>query len=129
MDIERLKRINLFADVSDDDLGQIAPFAQEQSVGEGRTLVKEGEFSYKFFGIEEGTAKVERGDEHLADLQPGDFFGEVGLVEKELRNATVTATSPMMLVTLDQWDLKRLEKAIPSVGERIRAVIQQRRPS
>ena len=121
MDAIRLKQIPLFQDVPDDELGQIATFAQEVTVEQGRELVREGDFSYEFMAIEEGEAEVSRHGEHLADLGPGDFFGEIGLLEKTLRTATVTAK------TLTGWDLKRMEKHIPEAIERVRATLEERR--
>jgi CRP-like cAMP-binding protein len=129
LDASRLKSIPLFQDVPDDELRQIATFAQEVSVEQGRELVREGDFSYEFMAIEEGEAEVTRDGGHVADIGPGDFFGEVGLLEKTLRNATVTAKTPMMLVTLTGWDLKRMERHIPEAIERVRAVLEDRRPS
>jgi CRP/FNR family transcriptional regulator, cyclic AMP receptor protein len=127
LDATRLKSIPLFEEVGDEELAQIAPFAQEVSVEAGKVLVREGDFSYEFMAIEEGTAEVTRGGEHVADLGPGDFFGEMGLLEKTLRNATVTATSPMRLVTLTGWDLRRVERTAPQAIERVRAVLEERR--
>ena len=127
MDASRLKSIPLFKEVGDEELAQIAPFATEVSVEEGRELVREGDFSYEFMAIEEGRAEVTRGGEHVADLGPGDFFGEMGLIERTLRNATVTATTPVRLVTLTGWDLKRVERAAPEAMERIRSVLEERR--
>ena len=127
MDPSRLKSIPLFEEVGDEELAQIAPFASEVSVEEGKELVREGDFSYEFMAIEDGQAEVTRGGEHLAELGPGDFFGEMGLLEKTLRNATVTAKTPMRLITLSGWDLKRVERAAPQALERINAVLEQRR--
>jgi CRP/FNR family transcriptional regulator, cyclic AMP receptor protein len=127
LDATRLKSIPLFEEVGDEELAQIAPFAQEVSVEAGKVLVREGDFSYEFMAIEEGTAEVTRGGEHVADLAPGDFFGEMGLLEKTLRNATVTAKSPMRLVTLTGWDLRRVERTAPQAIERVRAVLEERR--
>jgi CRP/FNR family cyclic AMP-dependent transcriptional regulator len=127
LDASRLKSIPLFEEVGDDELAQIAPFATEVSVEEGRELVREGDFSYEFMAIEEGEAEVTRGGEHVADLGPGDFFGEMGLLEKTLRNATVTAKTPVRLVTLTGWDLKRVERTAPHAMERIRSVLEERR--
>jgi CRP/FNR family transcriptional regulator, cyclic AMP receptor protein len=127
LDASRLKSIPLFQNVPDEELGQIATFAQEILVDEGRELVREGDFSYEFMAIEEGEAEVTRHGEHLADLGPGDFFGEIGLLEKTLRTATVTAKTPMRLVTLTGWDLKRMERHIPEAIERVRAVLEERR--
>jgi CRP/FNR family transcriptional regulator, cyclic AMP receptor protein len=127
LDASRLKSIPLFEEVGDEELGQIAPFAQEESVAEGTVLVREGDFSYELMAIEEGTAEVTRGGEHLADLGPGDFFGEMGLLERTLRNATVTAKTSMRVITLTGWDLKRVERAAPQAIERVRAVLEERR--
>jgi CRP/FNR family cyclic AMP-dependent transcriptional regulator len=125
---DRLKSIPLFEDVPDDELRQIAPFADEVNVDAGKELVREGDFSYEFFAIEDGEAEVTRGGDHVADLGPGDFFGEIGLLEKDLRTASVTAKSDMRLVTLTGWDMKRMEKAIPEAVERVREVLESRRP-
>ena len=127
MDPGRLRSLPLFADMSDEELAQIAAFAQEISVEAGRELVREGDFSYEFMAIEEGEAEVTRGGEHVADLGPGDFFGEMGLLEKTLRNATVTAKTPMQLMTLTGWDLRRIERTVPEAVARVRAVLQERR--
>ena len=127
MDATRLKSIALFEEVGDEELAEIAPFATEVSVEEGRELVREGDFSYEFMAIEEGEAEVTRGGEHVADLGPGDFFGEMGLLEKTLRNATVTAKTPVRLVTLTGWDLRRVERAAPEAMERIREVLEARK--
>ena len=128
MDASRLKSIPLFAEVGDEELSRIAPFANEVSVEEGKVLVREGDFSYELMAIEEGSAEVTRGGEHVADLGPGDFFGEMGLLERTLRNATVSATSPMRLITLTGWDLKRVERAAPEAIERVRSALEERRP-
>jgi CRP/FNR family transcriptional regulator, cyclic AMP receptor protein len=127
LDASRLKSIALFEEVGDEELDQIAPFATEVSVEEGRELVREGDFSYEFMAIEDGEAEVTRGGEHVADLGPGDFFGEMGLLEKTLRNATVTAKTPVRLITLTGWDLKRVERTAPQAMERIRSVLEERR--
>ncbi len=128
MDASRLRSIPLFKDVPDEELGQIATFAQEVTVDAGRELVREGDFSYEFMAIEDGEAEVTRHGEHVANLGSGDFFGEMGLLEKTLRNATVTAKTPMRLVTLTGWDLKRMERHIPEAIEQVRATLEERRP-
>ena len=121
-----MKALPLFEGVSDEDLDKISPFVSEVSVSEGKHLVDEGDYAYEFMAIEEGEAEVIRGDETLAKLGPGDYFGEIGLLEADRRNATVIARSPMRLLTLDQWDMRRLEKAIPSAAEKIRETVRSR---
>jgi len=127
LDTSRLKALPLFEGVSDEDLDKIAPFVSEVSVSEGKHLVDEGDYAYEFMAIEEGEAEVVRGDQTLATLGSGDYFGEIGLLEDDRRNATVIARSSMRLLTLDQWDMKRLEKAIPSAAEKIRETVRSRR--
>jgi CRP/FNR family cyclic AMP-dependent transcriptional regulator len=129
LDASQLKSLPLFANVPDEELAQIAGFAQQVNVDAGRELVREGDFSYEFMAIEEGEAEVTRDGKHVNDLGPGDFFGEMGLLEKTLRNATVTAKTPMKLVTLTGWDMKRMERHIPEAIERVRATLEERRPS
>ena len=92
MDVSQLKSVDLFAEVPDEALSKIAPFTKVDEFAEGREVVKEGGFANDFYVITEGTAKVERDGEHLADLGRGDVFGEQALLEKQQRSATVTAT-------------------------------------
>jgi CRP-like cAMP-binding protein len=127
VDAGRLKKIPVFADLGEADLEIIAKLASEVSVPAGKELVREGDYSYDLLAIEEGTAKVEREGEHLADLGPGDVVGEMGVLQGAQRNATVTATSSMLLVTLDRWDVKKLAKRAPEAVEHLRTVVESRR--
>ena len=127
MDVARLKRIPVFADLDDDALSKIAALAAEVSVPEGKELVREGDYSYDVLAIEEGTARVERRGEHLADLGPGDVIGEMGVLERDQRNATVIATSPMLLMTLTSWDIRKLRKSAPEAVEHMRQLVEQRK--
>jgi CRP/FNR family cyclic AMP-dependent transcriptional regulator len=127
VDPSRVKLIPLFGDLPDDQLRAIATFANEVSVEEGKHLVDEGDYSYQFMAIEEGTAEVLRGDEPVAELGPGDYFGEIGLIERDRRTATVVAKTPMRLMTLDRWDLKRMEKDVPEAYHKIRQTMEERR--
>jgi CRP/FNR family cyclic AMP-dependent transcriptional regulator len=127
MDTARLKRIPVFADLDDESLSNIAALAAEVSVPEGKELVREGDYSYDVLAIEEGTASVERSGEHIADLGPGDVIGEMGVLERSQRNATVVATSSMLLVTLTSWDIRKLRKSTPSVVDHLRGLIEQRK--
>jgi CRP/FNR family cyclic AMP-dependent transcriptional regulator len=127
VDAARLKAIPLFADLDDAELGQIASLVSEVSVSAGKELVREGDYSYEMLAIEEGTAKVERGGEHLADIGPGDVVGEMGVLSKDQRNATVTATTPMRLFTLDRWDAKKLRKMSPELATQLEQLVTSRR--
>jgi CRP/FNR family transcriptional regulator, cyclic AMP receptor protein len=127
MDPARLKKIPVFADLTEQQLEHIAALAAEVSVPAGKELVREGDYSYDVLAIEEGTARVERNGSRLADLGPGDVVGEMGVLERSQRNATVVATSPMLLVTLTSWDIRRLTKTAPEAVEHLREVVAQRR--
>lgn len=127
MDADRLKKIPVFADLAPEVLATIAKLASEVSVPAGKDLVREGDFSYDMLAIEEGTAEVTRAGGHIADLGPGDVVGEIGVLERGQRSATVTATSPMLLVTLDRWDVKRLSKQAPGTLEVLKKMVEERK--
>ena len=95
MDASALRNTPLFADVPDEALAKVATFATLESVAEGKTIIREGGYSNDFYIIDEGTVKVERDGEQVAELGAGDGRGEQGLLEKQARSATVTATSPV----------------------------------
>jgi CRP/FNR family transcriptional regulator, cyclic AMP receptor protein len=127
LDPATLKKIPLFAEVPDDVLSKIAPWATVEEWPEGKVIVKEGGFSNHFYAIEDGTAKVERDGQHLADLGPGDVFGEQGLLEKQERSATVTSTSEIRLIKIEHWELSRMRQSMPEVVEQLRAKVEAQR--
>lgn len=126
MDVSLLKTIPLFADVPEEKLRKIAPFAETDEFAEGQVVVKEGGYSNHFFAIEDGTAKVERGGEQIADLGPGDVFGEQGLLEKQERSATVTASSRLRVIKIEHWELSRMRKTMPEVVEELQRKVEER---
>jgi CRP/FNR family cyclic AMP-dependent transcriptional regulator len=126
MDATQLKRIPIFADVPDEDLSVITTFATTDEAPDGATIVKEGDYANAFMAIEDGTAKVTRGGEQIGELGPGDIFGEVGLIEKEKRTATVEATSRVRLIKIEHWELQRLKKKLPEVYEKIANLAAER---
>ncbi len=127
MDQARLRRIPAFADLADADLQRIATLASEVSVPAGKVLVREGDWSYEMLAIEEGTAEVLRSGGRIADLGPGDVVGEIGVMDAAPRSATVTATSPMLLTTLDRWAVKKLVRQAPEAIDHLRRVADERR--
>jgi CRP/FNR family transcriptional regulator, cyclic AMP receptor protein len=124
MDASILRTIPLFAAMEEDDLHRIATFASSDSASPGTVLVREGDYSTELVAIEDGTADVMRDGERVAALGPGDVFGEMGVLEKELRTASVIATSRMRLIRLTNWEVGRLS---PEVRDRLRDVIAERR--
>jgi cAMP-dependent protein kinase regulator len=124
MDPNRLKEIYLFSDLSDVEANRLAAFATETSVAEGQILMKEGDYSTELIGIEEGTADVLRDGKTIASLKEGDVIGEMGLLSREPRNATVIATSPMRVLKLTHWEVKRMSD---DTVRRIEEIINERR--
>jgi cAMP-dependent protein kinase regulator len=124
VDPNRLRSIYLFKDLSDEEAKRLAAFATETSVAEGQILMKQGDYSTELIGIEEGTADVERDGQKIATLKEGDVIGEMGLLTREPRNATVVASSPMRVMKLTHWEIRRMSQ---ETLDRIMEVVQQRR--
>jgi CRP/FNR family cyclic AMP-dependent transcriptional regulator len=125
MDHDRLRAIPLFAALDDATLFWVAAFATEFSVPAGKQIIREGDFGYEVMAIQAGEAEVSRGGRRLATLGPGDYFGEIAVLENTLRTATVVATTPMQLVSLSRWHLRRAG----GVVDAMRATIEVRKAS
>jgi CRP-like cAMP-binding protein len=127
VDVSQLKSIPLFQDVPDDDLLKVATFAELESHPDGAAVVTEGGYANDFYAIEDGTAEVERDGQHLADLGPGDVFGEQALLEGEQRSATVRATSPLRLIKISHWELDKMKRDMPAVVDELRRQVEARK--
>lgn len=127
MDTTQLKRIPLFSGASDEELRKVAAFATPKEVAEGTEVISEGGFSRELLAIEEGSAEVTRDGEKLAELGPGDVFGEAGMLDDDMRSATVTATSRLKLISMGHFEVKRLRKDAPGVYAAIESLVEERR--
>ena len=126
---EKLNGVPLFEKLPDDVRERFAVWVSEIEVPEGQHLADEGEYAYDLFIIRDGTAEVTQDGNVVAELGPGEFFGEMGVLERAPRNATVVAKSPMTLLTLSSWDVKRLRSKAPEAIGQLQDVIEQRRKS
>jgi CRP/FNR family transcriptional regulator, cyclic AMP receptor protein len=126
MDPQELKSVELFSSLNKKELRFVGQQADEIDVQAGARLATEGRLAYEFFVIEEGTADVIRDESTIATLGPGDFFGEIGLLESERRTASVVARSPMRLIVLTGGAFRMIEREMPSVAQRIREAMKQR---
>jgi len=126
VDVQGLSSIPLFSSLSEDAQRKLAFWVSELSVSEGKHLVEEGDYAYDLFFIQDGIAEVQHDGRTVAELGPGEFFGEMGVLKNEQRNATVVAKTPMRLLTLSHWDVKRLRKTAPEVLEQLQGVFEQR---
>jgi CRP/FNR family transcriptional regulator, cyclic AMP receptor protein len=127
MEPDRIKSVPPFDSLPDDVRERFAVWVDELKVDAGRHLAEQGDYAYELFVIEDGTAEVQRDGEKIAELGPGEFFGEMGVLEQAQRNATVVAATPMRLLTLSHWDVKRLERQWPEAVGQLREVVEQRR--
>ena len=106
--IELLKRVPLFSGCSKGELRELAKSADELDIREGTVLTREGRPGREFFVLLEGTAEVKKGSRKLNTLGPGDFFGEIALVSREPRTATVVARTPARVYRLGREGFDRL---------------------
>ena len=126
MDATRLEGVGLFSGLSKKERQQLGQWTEAVSVPEGYELAKQGQFAHEFFVIEDGAAKVIQDGELLTELGPGDFFGEIGLLETQRRTASVVASTPMELIVMFQREFKQMEKDMPLVADRVRSAIRAR---
>ena len=108
MDPDNLRAVPLFGSMAEPDVRRIATFASEDSVPASTTLMREGDYSNEMVAIESGTADVIRGGRKIATLGPGDVFGEMGVLGRDLRSASIVSSAPMRLIRLTSWDVKRM---------------------
>jgi CRP-like cAMP-binding protein len=124
--VDQLAAVPLFASLDDADLNELAPLFEARSVSEGVELTGEGASGYSLFILVEGSAVVTSGGETLAEVGPGDFFGEGAMLGGGRRSATVTTTSPSEVLVSFGTEFRRLEQAQPSIVAAIQEVMQQR---
>ena len=126
MDARKLERVPLFAGLSHREREQIARWADQVDLPEGRHLLDEGRLPHEFFVIIEGQVEVIHEGEHLATLGPGDFFGEIALIEHRRRTASVVTASPTTLAVMSPPSFDQMRRAMPRVAARIDDAIRER---
>jgi CRP/FNR family transcriptional regulator, cyclic AMP receptor protein len=129
VDAERIVKVPLFEGLSDRDVAAVANKLEERDVHVGEHLSSEGGEGYFFFVIESGKAEVVKHGENVAELGPGDFFGEGAIFRARRRTATVTATEPGTVFAMFGADFAKLAADIPEIHERIEAALDARLPA
>jgi CRP/FNR family transcriptional regulator, cyclic AMP receptor protein len=114
--VELLKRTALFAECSKADLLEVALSADERAADAGDSLTEEGERGREFFVLIEGEATVRRGGRKLAELGPGDWFGEIAILTYKPRTATVTATSSVSLLAIGDRAFRQVVETRPRIA-------------
>ena len=124
--MDALANVPLFSACSRKDLGLVAKRAEDVKVDGGKVLVSEGAAGAEFFVIIDGTAKVSRHGQEVAKLGPGSFFGDLALLDRAPRNATITAETPMELVVLGQREFAALIDEVPGFAHKLLAGLARR---
>ncbi len=114
--VELLKRTALFAECTRAELIEVALSADEREAPTGDSLTEEGLGGREFFVLVEGAVTVRRGGRRLADLGPGDWFGEIAILTYKPRTATVTAISPVRLLVISDRAFRRVVEATPRIA-------------
>lgn len=126
MDAADLKDLPLFSSLSRRQRHLVAQHADHVSVAEGTKLMEEGRLAYELFVIMEGVAQVSRGGEKVAEVGPGDAVGEIGVIEKIKRTATVIAASPMELLVIYGPEMNAMSDKVPDLFEQLQTLIRER---
>jgi CRP-like cAMP-binding protein len=121
-----IHKVPLFARCSRAELKEIAMLADEIDLHEGKEMTREGEPGREFFVLLEGTADVRKKSRKVNALGPGDFFGEIALVSREPRTATVIATSPVRALVITDRSFRRLLEESPQVQTKVMEAMAQR---
>ena len=126
--VEFLRKTPLFAGCSDKSIASIAAVARTRKFRDGDVIIREdSQSTMGFYVLLEGTAKADRGDHHLADYAPGDYFGEIALLLDDTpRTATVSATSDVSVMAVTRWDFKALLQTNPEIAVGVMGVLAQR---
>jgi CRP-like cAMP-binding protein len=117
--LDHLAQVRLFRACSRKELTTIGRASDEVKVAAGKTIVEEGQTGHEFFLILEGTASVSRKGRKVATLGPGDYFGELALLDRGPRNATVKADTDMEVLVLGQREFSGVLDEVPTIAHKL----------
>jgi CRP/FNR family transcriptional regulator, cyclic AMP receptor protein len=126
--IELLRRVPLFEGCSQRELAEIAELADEFALPGDRDLTTEGAGGFEFIVLVEGAAEVIRKGQVVAELGPGDFFGEIALVTGQPRTATVKSRGPARILVLTTSGFRALMHDVPAIEDKVLAALTARIP-
>jgi CRP-like cAMP-binding protein len=126
VDEQSIAAVPFFSALSPEARRAVAPYAERMVAAAGTQLIGEGQDGFLFFVIESGTAAVLQDERELRELGPGEFFGEIALLETSERTASVFARTPMQLVALSQPAFKLLVETEPAAAAECEAAMRER---
>jgi CRP/FNR family transcriptional regulator, cyclic AMP receptor protein len=124
--VDLIRRVPLFTHCTRAELAEVSKIADEIDVPEGKELTREGDRGREFFVLLEGNAAVRQGSRKVNTLGPGDFFGEIALVSRSPRTATVTTTTPARLLVITATSFKTLLNHQPKIQLRVLEALADR---
>lgn len=123
---ELVRGVPLFADLDGRELQGLASSMKERTFNAGHTIATEGQTGIGFFVIAEGTATVSQGGEERATLGPGDYFGEIALLDDGMRTASVVADSQLKAYGLTSWEFRPLVEGNASIAWKLLKTMAKR---
>jgi CRP-like cAMP-binding protein len=126
LDADRILAQPLFSPLTRREAEEFAPFCEARYVEQGDAVFNQGGLAVAFFVIESGEAEAVTDGSPLRTMGPGDWFGEIAIVEQSHRTATVVATSPLMVIAMTAFEFRRLEAEHPDIAAAITEKMQQR---
>lgn len=124
--VELLKKVPLFSKLGKDSLHDVAQIADEIDLPAGKEMATEGDRGREFFVLLNGEAEVTRGGRQINTMKEGDFFGEIALVTKMPRTATVTATTDVDVLVITERAFDGLLKKQPEIGRAVAEALAER---
>ncbi|MEO5577410.1 MAG: cyclic nucleotide-binding domain-containing protein [Gaiellaceae bacterium] len=125
--IDLIKGVPLFSGASKAELAAIAAIADEVDLPAGKTLIQEGDSGREFFVLIAGAADVTQGGKKIGRMMgPGDFFGEIALISKAPRTATITTTSPVRALVITDRAFRQLLEHSPSIQIAVLTALAER---
>lgn len=124
--VDLIRAIPIFADLDDASVKQLAGDFIEREFAAGQSIATEGEGGLNFFVVESGSAEVSVAGNTVGTLGPGASFGEIALVDKSARSATVTATSHLRAFALPVWSFRSFAESRPSVTWKLLELLAER---
>jgi len=121
-----LARVPIFGNCSPDEIQAIAAVAQESFFQPGQIIVTQGTPGQAFYLVLEGRVEILRDNKSLGAFGPGDFFGEMSLLDQAPRSATIRALDQTQCLMLSSWDFKALLEKYPSIAVKLLEVLSRR---
>jgi CRP/FNR family transcriptional regulator, cyclic AMP receptor protein len=126
--VELIKSVPLFQHCTKKEIADVVRLADEIDLPEGKVLTREGQQGHEFFVLVEGSATVVRNGRKVATMAPGSFFGEIALIRRVPRTATVTATAPVRALVIEARAFRGLIERTPSISLKVLEALAERMP-